>query len=197
MSKKILILVLSLAMVVGVAVGGTMAWLKKQTETITNTFTVGDINITLTEEAGEVEREGETYYEFKMIPGHSITKDPKVTVAAGSEDCLLFIKAEPSGNYGTYLEDMDVADGWTKLEDNVYYRKVASSTEDQTFKIIAEDKVYVKSTVTKADLDELTDETNPTLKFTAYAIQLKKNVTEEFSPAEAWTAINTATTENQ
>lgn len=46
---------LALVLVVAVAsVGGTIAWLKVETTPVVNTFTVGDINITLTETKGTV-----------------------------------------------------------------------------------------------------------------------------------------------
>ena len=62
---------------------------------------------------------------------------------------------------------------WLALEDNegVYYREVGSSTEDQEFGILRNDKVHVKSTPTKEQLSSLTEETYPSLSFTAYAVQ--------------------------
>ena len=56
---------LALVLVVAVAsVGGTLAWLKASTDPVTNTFTVGDINIDLTETTGN---------NYKIIPGVDIT----------------------------------------------------------------------------------------------------------------------------
>ena len=47
-SSKTLALLLALVLVLGVAAGGTIAWLVAQSDTVTNTFTYGDINIALT-----------------------------------------------------------------------------------------------------------------------------------------------------
>ena len=47
--KRSVALLVAIALLIGCAAGGTMAWLTMQTGTITNTFTVGDINITLDE----------------------------------------------------------------------------------------------------------------------------------------------------
>lgn len=95
--RKILISTLCLIIVAGVSVLGTMAYLQDQTEAVVNTFTMGQVNITLDEtkvdEYGKpVEGEnGEEVprvlgNEYKMIPGHTYTKDPAVTIKAGSEE---------------------------------------------------------------------------------------------------------------
>ena len=73
--KRTIAAMLAVAMLFGCVVGGTVAWLTTKTEAVVNTFTVGDINITLTE----------TPKDFKMVPGNTISKDPKVTVKDGSE----------------------------------------------------------------------------------------------------------------
>ena len=86
MKKKAMALVLALGLVVVGIVGGTMAWLTAEATEVKNVFTDSDINITLTETGLNQNNENS----YKMIPGHTITKDPKVTVVEGSEDCWLF-----------------------------------------------------------------------------------------------------------
>ena len=50
-------------------------------------------------------------------------------------------------------------------------------------------------TVTKADMNALNaDGAQPTLTFTAYAVQLNKNNTTEFTAAEAWALAETLPT---
>lgn len=83
MKKKALLLVLAAALVVVASIGGTLAWLSDKTTAITNTFTAGDVGITLTETTGA---------NYTLVPGATISKDPKVTVAASSEDCYVFVK---------------------------------------------------------------------------------------------------------
>ncbi len=192
MNKKILLLVLSCAMVVGIAVGGTMAWLTGQTTQITNTFTTSDINITIGEEAGTLSTEpteDTISKEFPMVPGHTIEKDPYVVVEKGSEPCLVFVKAVASNNLKDFITWVP-ADGWNLLTgtQNVYYREVqiAEINAETEIPIIKGDQVTVNSTVTKENLNDLTAETYPTLTFQAFAIQLKKNATEKFAPADAW-----------
>ena len=175
---------LALVLVVAVAsVGGTIAWLTASTAPVTNTFTVGDINIEL----------NETTTDYKMVPGNIIAKDPKVTVEAGSEACWLFVKIEKSSNldsFITYSVD-EGADKWTKLTgvtgvDNVYYREVAAVTADTSFYVLKSNQVTVKDTVTKTMMNGLTDATRPTLTFTAYAVQ-KDNIADA---ATAWAKLN-------
>lgn len=177
---------LALVLVVAVAsVGGTIAWLTATTEPVVNTFTYGNINIDLTE-TKPVNRQA------KIIPGVDIEKDPKVTVKGGSEACWLFVKVEETGtfvaNKVTYEVDTTANTGWTKLTgvngvDNVWYREVGAVTADTDFNILKDNKVTVSNTLTKEDIKNIT---NPTLKFTAYAIQKEGSA----DAAAAWAKLN-------
>lgn len=162
MKKKMIALTAALVLVLSAAVVGTVAWLTDKTQAEVNTFTVGNIDIDLTE----------TTKDYKMIPGEEIAKNPKVSVEAGSEACWLFVKVEKSANLDNFIS-YTIADGWTKLEDGVYYRTVVADATEREFSVLANDKVTVKDTVTKADMDAIkADSTKqPTLTFTAYAVQ--------------------------
>ena len=197
MKKKSLALVLALAMIVVCVVGGTLAWLIATTGSVTNTFTYGDINIKLEETDATVAEDGSATKEFKMIPGYTIAKDPKVTVLAGSEKCYLFVKVDKSTNFDTFMT-YDMADGWTRgdgtnIPSNVYYREVAASTADQEFGVLANDKVTVSGDVTKTMLNDLTADTQPTLTFTAYACQYNNSNDTNFDAADAWAKVNPTT----
>lgn len=186
MKKKTMAMLISLVFILVCAVGGTLAWLTAQTDTVNNTFTGSDIGVELAESTGT---------SYQMVPGHTISKDPKVTIKAGSEDCYLFVKVEKSSNFDSFMTyEMD--DIWTKLEgvDGVYYMIFDSKDAGNTnakgtaYSVLDDNKVTVKDTVTKTMMDGLNAEgaTKPTLTFTAYASQLYKNNTEKFTPAEAW-----------
>lgn len=194
MKKKSLALVLALAMIVVCVVGGTLAWLIATTGSVTNTFTYGDINIKLEETGTTAAADGSATKEFKMIPGYTIAKDPKVTVLAGSEKCYLFVKVDKSANFDKFMT-YDMAADWIALDgvDGVFYRVVDASTADQPFYVLANNQVTVKDTVTKDNLNALNAEgaTQPTLTFTAYACQYMKNSTQWFTAAEAWAKVNT------
>ena len=175
--KKKLTTVLAIVLVVALSVAGTYAYLTDKTATIKNTFTVGNVNIDLTEGTGEF---------YKMVPGTTIEKNPKVTVEADSEACWLFVKVEKSAKFADFLT-YDMANGWTKLEDGVFYRPVEASDANQIFPVLANNTVSVKSDVTKAMMDGLTDATRPTLTFTAYACQ---TAGFEDNAAGAWAEVN-------
>ena len=143
-------------------VGGTLAWLTDQTAEVKNTFTVGDINIGLTE----------TTTDYKMVPGNTIAKDPTVTVKAESEACWLFVKVTESANLDDLHHLCHRRAAGRSWKTGVYYREVPASAADQTFSVLAGDAVTVKSDVTRAMLETAkTDFANPTLTFKAYAIQ--------------------------
>lgn len=183
MKKKVLVSVVASLMLVGALVGGTLAYLTDTTDKVTNTFTVGNVDIDL----------AETATDFKMVPGSPITKDPMVTVKGGSEACWLFVKFEKSSNLDTFIA-YEKADGWNEWtvdeEKAVYYREVAANSADQEFPVLKNNEVSVKASVTKEQMDEIVkDPTNaPTLTFTAYAVQ-KANVT---TVQEAWNVLNPA-----
>ena len=176
MKKKLTVSLAVLALVACMAAGATLAWLTAKTSSVTNTFTYGDINIELKETTGE---------SYKMVPGNTIDKDPKVTVKANSEECWLFVKVEKSDNFDKFMT-YGIADGWTALagEDGVYYREVISSTTDTEYYVLSGNLVTVKDSVTKEDFAGLKG-TMPTLTFTAYACQ-KDNVS---TAADAWNLV--------
>lgn len=97
-ARKVLVLALCAVLLVSATIVGTMAYLTSQ-DTVTNTFTVGSVAITLDEAPVDVygtvvagdRRDNNTY---KLLPGHTYTKDPIVHVTQGSEVCWLFVEVE-------------------------------------------------------------------------------------------------------
>ena len=188
MKKKTFVLLLALVLIAGAAVGGTLAWLTDTTDAVQNTFTTSNIEIELDESDN---------LDLKMIPGWTITKDPKVTVKAGSEKCYLFVKIEKSSNFDNFMTYTVAAD-WTPLndtnndgvaDDGVYYRVIDTAGMGIAYSVLKDDQVTVKGEVTKAMMNGLTETTYPTLTFTAYASQFSKNNTDSFTAAEAWTNV--------
>lgn len=94
-TSKALLLSLCAVLLVTASVLGTMAYLTSQDQ-VFNTFTVGNVAITLDEKdvdnstPGENDRDKANAY--KLMPGHNYEKDPIVHVDANSEDCYLFVK---------------------------------------------------------------------------------------------------------
>lgn len=139
MKKRTIVFLAACTIVLGYGIGGTLAWLTDVTKEAENTFTVGNISIELTETFNKDSDNDSTNdtWEKKMIPGWTLSKDPKVKVNADSEDCWLFIKIEESANLDDYIA-YAIADGWEPLKDNgnpeniidgVYCRKIDESSE--------------------------------------------------------------------
>lgn len=179
---KPLLVAMAVVLLIGCVAGGTLAWLTSTPSAVTNTFTTSDIDITLTE----------TDRPYKMIPGWTIDKDPKVTVTKGSEKCYVFVEVTEGNNFSNYMT-YGITNDWTKLQDGVYYCVVDASdaTDDVVIGILMDNKVTVKDTVTKSDMTTAAS-AQPTLTFKAYAIQYMKNNTDNFTPAEAYTNVTAA-----
>lgn len=190
LKKKSFALLTALALVMGCAIGGTLAWLTDSTEEVKNTFTTSNIEIDLDETTGDT---------YTMKPGWTIEKDPKVTVEAGSEACYLFVKLEKSLNFDNFMT-FEMAEGWTELTGvegvtDVYYRTVATNAAAQNFPVLKDNQVLVKADVTAEKMEELNSETYPTLTITAYASQQYKDNAVRFTAAEAWGIVQEAATE--
>lgn len=193
-SNKTVAILLALVLAIGCAVGGTLAWLISQTNPVVNTFTYGDINIDLYEHeynAGEnnLGTEKTTKVDnYKIIPGVDLPKDPTVEVKANSEACWLFVKVEKE-NWNEKVT-YEIANGWNALtgQTDVYYREVGAVTEDTSFNVLKDNEVTVSDTLTKEDIKGIT--TNPTLTFTAYAVQKDGST----NAADAWAKIPATTT---
>ena len=128
---KALALALCAVLLVVSTVFVTMAYLTSK-DSVTNTFTVGKVTITLDE--AKVTADGEKVQgadrvkenKYHLIPGHFYVKDPTIHVANGSEECWLFVKvenglanAEASG--ATSIESQMANKGWTKVEGTDVY----------------------------------------------------------------------------
>lgn len=181
-NRRIALTVCLMLVVMVASIGGTVAWLTAQTAPVVNTFTTSDIKITLTESAN---------LNLKMVPGTTITKDPKVTVKAGSEACYLFVKVDKSANFDTFMT-YEMATGWTALGDaypGVYYQEIASYTSaDTDYVVLKNNQVRVLDSVTKTMMNAIDNDSAaaPTMTFTAYAVQ-KDGIT---SVTDAWAKVN-------
>ncbi len=114
--KKALTLALCAVLLVGATFLGTLAYLTDQ-ESVTNTFTVGQVHIDLDEtnvdpKEGNME-DRDKANAYHILPGHEYVKDPTVTVLEDSEDCYVRMlvkvssmenlkKAFPADKFPTY-----------------------------------------------------------------------------------------------
>lgn len=121
--SKALLLTLCAVLLVAASVMGTMAYLTS-TDTVENTFTVGNVKITLDEAkvdtdgtpAAPAERVKANSY--KLLPGHTYTKDPTVTVIKGSESSYVRMKVtfNNAAQIIAMCTDPDFADEITGVE---------------------------------------------------------------------------------
>ena len=95
--SKALLLTLCAVLLIAASVLGTMAYLTSSAE-VKNTFTVGKVEIKLDEAkvtADGIPVEGADRVQansYKLMPGTTYTKDPTVTVKAGSEESYVRMK---------------------------------------------------------------------------------------------------------
>ena len=170
----------ALLLVVG-SVAGTFAYLTSKTETVSNTFTSGNVKITLDEAVADVygtapnleaRRDQGEGNQYKLIPGHTYTKDPTVHVVKGSEECYLFVKVENGISDiegGTKIAAQMATNGWVALDGvaNVYYYNVTVDARNADKDI----DVPVFATFTIGDDAEVATYAAKTINITAYAVQ--------------------------
>lgn len=175
---KALVTALCAVLLVVASVMGTMAYLTSQ-DTVKNTFTVGNVKITLDEKdvdndqntadnvtlpTGEVRDKANKYH---LIPGHTYVKDPTVRVDSKSESCWLFVKLENGLKdiVDTKTIEAQMAEnGWTVLDaaNNIYaYRDIVAAGAN---------KVVFESFKLKGDA-EVARYANANITVTAYAVQ--------------------------
>ena len=161
MKKRFMWLIISVALVLTVVVGSTLAYLIASSKPVMNTFTIGDVHITLTETTGS---------DYKLTPGAAVSKDPTVTVKAKSEACWVFVKVTQSTGFDSFCA-YSIADGWTPLEgeSGVYCRRIEKASVDTALAVLKDNQVSVKDSLTEEQLNAIA--VKPTLTVTAYAIQ--------------------------
>jgi len=90
-ATKILALLLCAVLLVVASVGGTLAYLISR-DNVSNTFTVGDVNIMLEENDYDLDGDKQQNDYNNVIPGVSYDKKPVVTVLRDSADCYVRAK---------------------------------------------------------------------------------------------------------
>ena len=187
MKKKIVSVCLVVCLLATAIIGTTLAYFTDE-KTVTNTFSSGNVTITLDEAPVGLDGQATTgdrvtTNDYKLYPGKEYDKDPTITVADGSEDCYLFVKVvngladlEAAGDT-TIAKQME-KNGWTLVDDetNVYMQSGIYSAEQKAV-------VFETFTIDTAETaTTLAGATN--IVITAYAVQA-----EGFASAQdAWDA---------
>lgn len=183
-AKKVLLLVLCAVLLVGASVAGTVAYLTS-TDTVTNTFTVGKVEITLEEYGinadGSIDKTTthEELDDILLVPGRTIYKNPFITVGDESEECWLFVKIE-NGLKGA--GEIKMADVWTAVADHDgYYMYIAKATAaDGPIDVFTAFECSKEISATEIAAYE-----DKQIIVTAYAVQA-----EGIDKADAWTALD-------
>ncbi len=170
MNKKVVALVLACVLIFSTIVAGTLAFLYAKTETITNTFTFGNVSVSLEETTGT---------SYNLIPGTDVTKDPKVTVPTTSEPAWVFVKVTEANDIDNYL-GYSVDSNWTLVDGETdVYVLTESYVEGTSYSVLAGNKVTVADDVPNNYGKTIT------LDITAYAIQKA----EFTNAATAWAGV--------
>lgn len=174
-TRKILLMAACAVLLVCISVGATVAYLTSE-DTVTNTFTVGKVAITLdeaqvTEYGVAVEPAARVKANtYKLIPGHEYKKDPTVHFAAKSEASWLFVKVEngiSAIEADTKIAAQIITNGWTALDGvaDVYYKQVNANANNTAV------DYPVFGTFTLTDTANVSAYEHETIKVTAYAVQ--------------------------
>lgn len=165
-TKKLVITVVALSLALVCVIGGTLAFLVATSNTVTNTFTYGKIELELWE-GDETNQSGKAY--DNVVPGDVLDKDPVVTVTEGSEACYVYVLIDNQlGNAASY----NIADTWTEVGTNdtkVLYRYntvVDAKEADQDLAVFT--TLTFVNTLTKENVAALADKD---VVLTAYAHQ--------------------------
>lgn len=199
-ATKAMVMILSLMLVIGLSVGGTIAWLTAETGTVENTFTVGNIIIELWENdfvlstnslntAKKVTAENE----YKVVPGGKSPKNPTVTVKAGSEECYVYVTVENNLllDNNTAVATLTYATGWTEVKvegTKTLYRynttvNLVNATEDKDVPVFTH-VTYADEAITKDNIGQLNGDK---IIIKAYAHQAANTTqTVADSAATAW-----------
>lgn len=149
-AKKAMLMTLCAIILVVATVFGTMAYLTS-TDKVDNTFTVGNVKITLDE--AKVDTDGSPVTgaarvkenSYKLMPGHTYTKDPTIHVDAASEDCFIRAKVTLTNAkewiaIATKYADNKVENIIKGTDDNIWW--VSQPAVDETANTVTYTFVY-------------------------------------------------------
>jgi len=136
-SKKSVALLVSLVLVLGAAVGGTIAWMFDQTDPVINKFTVGDVTTSVDETIDGQVKKDVRIQNTGTVPAYIRAT---VVVTWQDEDGNVYGKAPVAGTDYTIQFS---ADGWTQAADDFYYWTEPVAPGEYTGVLITECKPLV------------------------------------------------------
>ena len=166
MAKKIIAWLLVITLSAGVAIGGTLAYLTDR-DSEANVFTVGDVEIDLTEDF----QQG-----AELVPGVEIKKEPTVS-NVGPNDAWVWTTVAVPADLAEVVDFTGKGDGWKDW-----------TKGDETVEING--KNYVLYTILHKDALAVGEETNPL--FTTVAL----NSAVDIDPEGNWYAVEAGKAES-
>nr|MBR4281553.1 SipW-dependent-type signal peptide-containing protein [Clostridia bacterium] len=187
--RKILLLAALLSMVAILGVGGTLAYFTAD-DAATNTFTVGNVKIDLTEPNWASTGSGDAP---EVYPGEALAKDPTIK-NIGKNPCFVRVKVEGLDVLGTsddmlihvrtnYVKDA-LGENWVLHTDGYYYYTEVLAVGASTSPVF--DSIVIPTALTNGD-----GETEYDIDVTAYAVQAQ-GAKPSFSAVEAMTVAEIA-----
>lgn len=166
--RRVLLLLACAVMLVSLSVGATLAYLTG-TDSVKNTFTVGNVKIILDEKDVDGSQDGVTTAgrdqknAYHLQPGHKYVKDPMVTVKANSENCYVRMRVTVGGyaNLATAFPEEKYPTFWNNGMFNLHM--VVEGWEDDNWAFYGYDatkneyEFRYTSIVTKAGEDQPLD----------------------------------------
>jgi len=197
-------------------IGGSVAWLTDQSSEVKNEFSASDINVELTETTTEFKMiPGWTIDKDPTVTVKAGSEDCWVFIKVEEKG----VSYTPEGatepteyTFDNFIEYKIDEANWKALGETeypgVYYCMATDITKDRSIKILgpgtyvdkgkvtytwSNNEVLTKPEVTKEMMEKVTENNQPTLSFTAYAVQLWKAnkitdnpATAQFTAEEAW-----------
>lgn len=146
MKKKLVSALITLCLTATVMVGATLAYYSAQTDELVNTFTVGNVDITVTEPNWDPE-EGEA-----LVPGTKVEKDPMIT-NVGSSAGYMMLKIDGMEEMASmgFLAMTDNAEGYNTADWVLVDEQGNVRTDNPDNKLVDGYYVYIGKTNTEAE----------------------------------------------
>ena len=176
---KALLLALCAVLLVVTTVFTTLAYMTSITNEVTNTFTVGNVSITLDEAKVKTDGNYETNATnrtdkntYHLIPNTTYIKDPTVHVLSGSENAYLFARVTVGADIAAILDNFALNATWQKVDGYkdlyVYIGDNAGADEAVVGDYVLFNNIKIAASATNKQLEDAADD-NITVK--AYAVQ--------------------------
>lgn len=195
MKKKIVALCLIIALAATAVIGGTLAYFSDETEVVNNTFTVGQVGLSIAEDVTAVPDKGylagtaiDGGAKYDIMPGNKYAKNVSITMDDNSQEAYVFVELTVSPIDALWavmdydqdmLEQLLVGENatifaGTHLEDNLVAHKQEGTAYTEVYfckKAVAEEVINLFEAVEiPATID---DQDFPEISFDikAYAVQ--------------------------